>query len=103
MAKRNISLEIVEFFHLWSVKDMTSFLENVLPIFEMFQEDEGVIVTPEDEEHINNVKLVRYVYLLSYLAETYAGKFSRIKSQHKDLWRRLEKMAEEISPEKPAN
>lgn len=95
MAKRNISREIVDFFHLWGVKDMTSFLEDVMPIFEMFQEEEGAIVAPEEEEDVTNIKLVRYVYLLSYIAETYSGKFARIRSEHKDLWRRLEKMAQE--------
>jgi hypothetical protein len=94
MAKRNISREIVDFFHLWGVKDMTSFLEDVLPIFEMFQEGE-MIIDPDDEENCTNVKLVRYVYLLSYVAETYSGKFARIRSEHKDLWRRLEKLAQE--------
>jgi hypothetical protein len=73
---------------------MTSFLEDVMPIFEMFQ-DEDKIVDPADEEDVTNVKLIRYVYLMSYVAETYAGKFARIRSEHKDLWKRLEKLADE--------
>ncbi len=95
MAQKNISSEIVDFFELWGVEEMTGFLEHVMPIFNMFQ-DKDIIENPATEEDALNVKLIRYVYLMSYIADTYSGKFARIRSEHKLLWRRLEKIAEEV-------
>lgn len=103
MAKKDISREIFDFFQFWTVQDTTSFLEDVMLIFEMFQEEEDPIIDPADEEDAKNTKLVRYVYLMSYLAETYAGKFARIKMEHKNLWKRLGKIAEEEGKNKDAS
>lgn len=96
MAKKPIELEIIDFFTLWNGDTMVKFMDDIVPLIEMLQEDNEIVEPLSEEDKVTtNIRLIRYVYLMSYLAETYAGKLVRIRAEHKDLWRRLEKIAEE--------
>ncbi len=90
-----VNEEINEFFELFSFKDLSDFLQDVLPIFQLYDVDEkDDWVQTEiqgDKEEARVVRLIRTAYLFSRLAEFHAGKLLTIKMKHKDLWKRMEK------------
>lgn len=96
MGKRkSIEQEINDFLDDWGCKEMTSFLRDIIPLFELYDvedEDDWVEQTVGgDEENVRTVRLIRTVYLVSRIAEFHAGKLCSMKIKYKDLWRRMEK------------
>lgn len=93
--KRDIEEEINDFLAIWGSKELISFLNEVIPLLELYDVDEKDDWVEKDvggdEENIRTIRLIRTVYLISRIAELHAGKLSIIKMRFKDLWKRMEK------------
>jgi hypothetical protein len=102
MAKRKIDEEINMFFELWPGSQMISFLRDIIPLFEMFDiddENDWILQAVGKDDELQ-VKILRTVYLISRIAEFHAGKLCQVKTHHKGLWERMEKIANETRPKK---
>lgn len=93
--KKSLELEINEFLELWDCKQLTNFLRDIIPLFELYDvEDEDDWVEKEvggDEENVRTVRLIRTVYLVSRIAELHSGTMAMTRCKFKDLHRRMEK------------
>lgn len=90
---KSIEQEINEFLEKWDAHKLTSFLRDIIPLFELYDvADEGDWVAEAvGEENERNVRLLRTVYLLSRIAEFHAGILATTKLDFKSLYRRMEK------------
>lgn len=91
--KKTIEDEIIEFLNTWGSDEMSSFLRDISPLFELYDVDEENdwvkdIVGEEDER---NVRLIRTVYLVSRIAEFHASKLCSIKMNFRNLYLKMEK------------
>ena len=84
--------EIAKFFDVWSMPDIVQFLRDTIHLFELYDvEDEGDWVEKEvGKDNEMNVRIIRTVYLLSILCDSFAGKMVKTNCAHPKLWRRLE-------------
>lgn len=91
--------EINLFLESWGSKEMINFLNDVIPVLELYNVDENDdwVKTAVGEENERNVRLIRTVYLISRLAESHAGKLSLINMRFKGLWKRIEKEVDNLS------
>lgn len=98
MAKKDIEEEIREFLQLWPAQQMIDFLRDIIPLFELFDvDDENDWVLEEvGEDNEQNVRLVRFIYLVSRIAEKHTGRLARVKSSHPKLCNRLEEIAKQF-------
>ena len=96
--KKDLSTELEEFLEYWNADSMTSFLREVIPLFALFDiEDENDWVANEvGKDNAQNVRIIRSAYLISRIAYLHAGKLCEIKIKFKDLWKRIEKDAENV-------
>lgn len=96
MTKQTIEEEIKCFLKSWNCEKQVNFLRDIVPIFELYDVEShndwlSDQVGPED---LQNVRLVRTVYLISRIAEFHAGDLCLIKSHFRNLYKRLEKVAD---------
>jgi hypothetical protein len=93
MSKKTIEQEINEFLERWDCKQMVSFIQDTLPLYELYnvEENDDWVKDVVGEEDTQNVRLIRTVYLVSKIAENHAGMLAMLKMTHKDLFRRMEK------------
>lgn len=93
MPKRTIENEINSFLEVWNCQKLTSFLRDIIPLFELYdvEDEDDWVKNAVGEENERNVRLIRTVYLMSKIAENHAGVLASIKMNYKDLWKRLEK------------
>ena len=91
--KKTIEDEINEFLEDWDCKQMTSFLKETIPLFELYNVDieDDWVEEAVGEDNVQNVRLIRTVYIMSRIAEFHAGRLCRIKMNHRDLWKKMEK------------
>lgn len=93
MAKSTLEDQINDFLSIWGAEELTSFLRDIIPLFELWDvQDEGDwLEEAVGEENERNVRLIRTVYLMSRIAEFHAGKLSNIKINFKNLYQRMER------------
>lgn len=91
-----IEEEINAVLSFWDAKQLMSFLDHVIPILELYDVDEVSDWVRElvGIENQKNVRLIRTVYLLSRLSEEHAHNLYKLKTQFKNLWRKMEKIRE---------
>ena len=91
--KKTLEQEINEFLGKWDADKMSSFLRDIIPLFELYdvEEDADWVKDAVGESNERNVRLIRTVYLVSRIAEFHAGALASIKMNFKDLYRRMEK------------
>lgn len=91
--KKTLEQEINEFLESWDCKQLTSFLRDIIPLFELYdvEDEDDWVKEAVGEENERNVRLIRTVYLVSKIAEFHAGKLCTIKINFKDLYKRMEK------------
>ncbi len=96
--KKNIEQEINEFLMEWSITEMTNFIGDIIPIFELYNVDVDNDWVKEEvgEENERNVRLIRTVYLISKLSENYSGRLCSLKVKFPGLWKKLEKIDEKL-------
>ena len=90
--KPSIEQEINKFIETWDCKQQMSFLKEIIPLVELYdvdEEDDWVKdrVGHEDER---NIRLIRTVYLISRIAEFHAGALCYVKTNFRNLYKRLE-------------
>src|ERR1700743_577766 len=91
--KKTLAVEINKFLEYWDCKQMASFLRDIIPICELYnvcEEDDWVkdLVGADD---VQNVRLIRTVYMISRVAELHSGKLCSVKMNFKNIYLRLEK------------
>ena len=93
--KKSVEQEINEFLQVFGKSDLTNLLNDILPLLELYNVDDSSdwIRDAVGKEDCNNVRLIRTVYLVSWLCEMHATKLCSVKVQFKDLWKRIEKEA----------
>ncbi len=98
MKPKTIESEINEFLDLWDCAALVSFLKDIIPLFELYdvEDEDDWVKNAVGEGDTRNVRLIRTVYLVSRIAEFHAGKLCTIKAKHPQLWKRLEKTANQI-------
>ncbi len=93
--KKTLEEEINSFLETWDCKQLTNFLRDIIPLFELYDvEDEDDWLEEAvggDEENVRTVRLIRTVYLVSRIAEFHAGKLCTINVNFRNLWKKMEK------------
>ena len=91
--KKTLEEEINEFLEVWDCKQLTTFLRDIIPLFELYDvEDEADWVKDAvGESNERNVRLIRTVYLVSIIAENHAGILCSIKMKFKNIFKRMQK------------
>lgn len=101
--KDDLESEINRFLDLWDVEQNTNFLKQIVHLFELYDVDsEDDWVEKQvggGEENVRTIRMIRTVYLISKIAEFYAGKLLRVNLEFKDLWKKMEKQGIE-NPDK---
>lgn len=92
MTKKTIEQEINEFFDIWDVENLTAFFRDVFPLLELYNvdQDDDWVRDAVGDDNLQNVRLIRTVYLMSKIAENHAGKLAITSAKFKRIWRRLE-------------
>ena len=94
MSKKTIEEEINEFIELWDFNKQSSFLREIIPLFELYDvDDENDWVKKEvggDAMNVGTVRLLRTVYLMSRICEFHAGTMCVTNCKFKNLWKRME-------------
>jgi len=91
--KKSLEQEINEFLECWDCSQMTAFLRDIVPIYELYDVEEGCDWVAEEvgDDDARNIRLIRTVYLISKIAEFHAGKLCSLKIRFRDIYRRMEK------------
>lgn len=93
--KKDLNDLINEFLEVWDCRAMTTFLRDIIPLFELYDvEDEDDWVEKKvggDAENVRTIRLIRTVYLMSRIAEFHAGKLCNLNFNFKSLWQKMEK------------
>lgn len=89
MAKKDLNEEINNFLNLWDRDRMVSFLRDIEPIFSLYDidEDHDWVKDQVGEEDLNNVRLVRTVYLISKLADHHSGFLCYLNIKYPKMWK----------------
>lgn len=71
---------------------MCDFLRDIIPLFDLYdvEDDSDWVKDAVGEEDLQNVRLIRTVYLVSRIAEFHAGVLASLKINFKDLYKRME-------------
>lgn len=95
--KKTVEQEIHEFLESWNCAQQIAFLRDIIPLFELYDVDtlKDWLSDTVGEADLKNVRLVRTVYLISRIAEFHAGTLCLLKSNFKNLYKKLEKVAAE--------
>jgi hypothetical protein len=99
MLKKTLEQEINEFLEVFDVKSLISFLECTIPLTELYDIEENADWVEEKvgKDQVSTIRMIRTVYLISKLAGTSGGKLAIVKAKFPNLWRRLEKIHDEIA------
>jgi hypothetical protein len=91
--KKTLEDEINEFLELWDCKQITSFLRDIIPLFELYdvEDEDDWVKDAVGESNERNVRLIRTVYLVSIIAENHAGILCTIKMKFKNIFKRMQK------------
>ena len=93
MAKKSIEEDINSFLEKWDCEQLTKFLRDITPLFELYDVDQEEDWVKEEvgEENERNVRLIRTVYLVSRIAEFHSGALASIRVSFPRMWERMEK------------
>ena len=83
----------------WGFKDLSSFMDDIIPLVQLFDFDKNndwllKDLIPEDR---NNVRLIRSMYIISKIAENHAGNLVKFKATLPKLYLKLEEAVKSIS------
>lgn len=95
MKNKTLEQEINEFLEDWDCNQLTSFLRDIIPLFELYdvEDDYDWVKDAVGEENERNVRLIRTVYLISKIAENHAGNLPSVKVKFKRIFERMERNA----------
>ena len=88
---KTIESEIEKFVKSYGCKELTQFIEDVFPLFELYniEEEDDWVKEAVGELNAQNVRLIRTVYLMSKIAENHAGRLCLMNMNFKNLWKRM--------------
>lgn len=91
--KKPLDEVINDFLDYWDCEKNMAFLTDIIPLVELYNVEEVSDWLKESvsEEDLNNVRLIRTVYLISKIASLHAGKLCKIGVEFRDLWKRIDK------------
>ncbi len=92
--KKTVNDEINEFLEYWGSEGVVMFMEDVVPLLNMYSQDTDYL-SEEQCDNERNVRLVRTVYLLSIIAENHATKINYVNSKFMGLSKRIENQGKE--------
>ncbi len=97
MKKSDLEKEINQFLEVWDLQMLCQFIEATYPMFELYNVSENEdwvkdALSEKDDDNVRTVRLVRTVYLMSRIAEIYAGRLAVINCRFKGLWKRMEEL-----------
>lgn len=97
--KKTMEDEINEFLQIWSVDDFMKFIEEIADVFSVYymQDNEFDTFKGKAEEEIANLRVIKTVYLISRIAELYAGKLCITKMKLPRLYERMEQITKECN------
>jgi hypothetical protein len=92
-GKKTIEEDINGFLDSWDRDQMLQFFKDIIPLFELYDVDceEDWLRDVVGEDDLNNVRLIRTVYLVSRIADFHASKLCNLKVSYKELWKKMEK------------
>lgn len=95
--RKTLETEINEFLQIWGLEQLQQFIDDVFPLFDLFNVDveNDWVKNHVGEENVTNVRLIRTVYLVSKIAEHHASALCKIKMDHRHMWERLEQIEAE--------
>lgn len=112
MSKKKVRKSVDEligecFLFLGETQMLGKFLKDAASLFELYHyEDDNDWVHAEvggDQENVDNIRIVRTVYLMSKIASFHAGKLCSLSCTFPDLWKKIEKAAEDGRDNVPEN
>lgn len=93
--KITLEEEINDFLDIWDGKQLTSFMRDIFPLFELYNVDDEDDWLEKHvgggEENVRTIRLVRTVYLVSRMVENQSAIFCNLNFNYKNLWRKMEK------------
>lgn len=98
MTKKTIEKEINEFLESFNLETLISFLECAIPLAELYnvEENDDWVEHAVGKDEASTIRVIRTIYLVSKLSDMHAGTLCLIKARYNKLWKRLEKIHEEI-------
>jgi hypothetical protein len=101
--KKTLEEQINDFLDVWDCKQLTSFLRDIIPLFELYDvDDEDDWLERDvggDAENVRTIRLLRTVYLISKIVSNFSPVFCKINSEFRDLWKKIEKAGMEYKDE----
>jgi len=98
---RTVEEEINDFLNVYGPATFKLFLKDVEPLYDLYNsvEDEEWIEECEGVDDVNDIRLIRSVYLMSKVADLHALDLSKMKSSFRGLWLRMTKEAKQWEKE----
>ncbi len=96
-SKFSLEEEINRFLESWGIEEMTNFMNEILPLVDLYHiHDDDWVSEIVGEENTLNIRILRTVYLTSKISELFAGRFCTLNINHKNLWKKMEKEAQSV-------
>lgn len=94
---KNIEQEINDFVKLFGQKEIIEFMEKCIDILELYDvdEEEDWVVDSVGKDQATNVRIIRTIYTISKIADSFASRFKTLNIMHPQLWRKLEMIGSE--------
>lgn len=91
--KNSIENQINQAIELWDCKRQIAFLEDIIPMLELYDvdEDDDWVKNAVGESNERNVRLIRTIYLISKIAENHCGALASFKISFPNLYLKMEK------------
>jgi hypothetical protein len=98
---RTIEEEINDFLNTYGPATFKVFLEDVEPLYDLYNsvEDEDWMEACDDVGEVNDIRLIRSVYLMSKIADLHALNLSKMRNSFRGLWIRMTKEAKQWEKE----
>lgn len=96
-TKKTIEQEINEFLEKWDCKQLTLFVNDIIPLLQLYDVDEedDWVRDSVGEDNLRNVRLIRTVYLISKIAENHSAALCSTKMNFRNIFKRLEDTVDE--------
>lgn len=91
--KKSLEDDINDFLNDWGCRQMCDFIRDILPLFELYDVDEEDDWMEKEvgKDNLQNVRLIRTVYLMSKISENHAGRLCALAYKYKGIWKKMEK------------
>lgn len=99
-GNKNLEEEINLFLYDWGYEQIVAFLQDVIPLFELYNvnEDDDWVQDElgRDENYTTTVRIIRTVYLMSKIATNHSGRLCSLNAKYRDLWKKMEKEKKQV-------